>query len=38
MRRLACVAAPAIVAALVLAPGTAGGSERTPPGKEDYGC
>ena len=38
MRRPACVAALAIVAKLVLAPGAAGGSERTPSGKEDYGC
>jgi hypothetical protein len=38
MRRLACVAALVSVAALVLSSCAAGGSERTKPGKEDYGC
>jgi len=38
MRRLAFVAALALVATLVLAAGAVGGSEGTPSGKEDYGC
>ena len=38
MRRLACEAALVSVAALVLSSCAAGGSERTKPGKKDYGC